>query len=71
MAVGPGQMQIGEALAAARARAGIELAEAEERTKIRARYLRALENESWDELPSHAYAKGYLRSYAELLGIDA
>jgi hypothetical protein len=64
-------MRIGEALSAARARAGIELAGAEERTKIRARYLRALENESWDELPSHAYAKGYLRSYAELLGIDA
>ena len=69
--VGPGQMQIGEALASARVRAGLEIADVEQRTKIRARYLRALENEAWEELPTPAYAKGYLRSYADLLGLDA
>jgi cytoskeleton protein RodZ len=85
-AIGPGEMRIGaavvggrsraslslaEALAGARSRAGLELAEVEARTKIRGRYLRALEAEAWDDLPSHAYAKGYLRSYAELLELDA
>ena len=64
-------MRIGAALAAARERAGLDLAEVEQRTKIRAKYLQALEDEAWQELPSGAYAKGYLRSYAELLGLDA
>jgi cytoskeleton protein RodZ len=66
-----GEMPIGEVLEAARVRAGLDLAAVEERTKIRARYLRALEDERWDELPSTAYGKGFLRTYAELLGLDA
>lgn len=64
-------MRIGEVLVGARERAGLDLAEVEERTKIRGKYLRALEHEEWDELPSGAYAKGFLRSYARLLGLDA
>lgn len=67
----PGEIRIGAALATARARAGLEIAEVEQRTKIRARYLRALEDERWAELPSAAYAKGFLRTYAGLLGLDA
>lgn len=67
----PGEIRIGAALAAARARAGLEIADVEERTKIRARYLRALEEERWAELPSSAYAKGFLRTYADLLDLDA
>jgi cytoskeleton protein RodZ len=65
-----GEMPIGEVLKAARVRAGLDLAAVEERTKIRVRYLRALEEERWDELPSTAYGKGFLRTYAELLGLD-
>jgi cytoskeletal protein RodZ len=71
---GPGdsdRMRIGDVLKQARTRQGIEIREVEERTKIRTKYLRALESEDWDVLPSPAYAKGFLRTYAQLLGIDA
>jgi hypothetical protein len=67
----PGEVRIGTALAEARARAGLELAALEERTKVRAKYLRALEAEQWEELPSTAHAKGFLRTYADALGLDA
>jgi cytoskeleton protein RodZ len=64
-------MRIGEVLKRTRTREGLEIAEVEERTKIRTKYLRALENEEWDVLPNPAYARGFLRTYAELLGLDA
>ena len=64
-------MRIGPVLEQARSRAGLEIADVEEQTKIRAKYLRALESEDWGELPSSAYAKGFLRTYAQLLGLDA
>lgn len=61
---------IGQSLREARARLGMEVAEAEERTKIRAKYLRALENEDWDVLPGSAYIRGFLRTYGGILGLD-
>lgn len=61
---------IGGALKEARRRAGIDIREAEDRTKIRARYLRALEAEDWEALPAPAYVRGFLRTYGDLLGID-
>ncbi len=64
-------MRIGEVLKSTRTRQGIEMREVEERTKIRTKYLRALESEDWDVLPNPAYAKGFLRTYAQLLGLDA
>jgi transcriptional regulator with XRE-family HTH domain len=64
-------LRIGEALEGARTRRGLGLEEAAERTKIRAKYLRALEAEDWEKLPSTAYAKGFLRTYGRLLGLDA
>jgi hypothetical protein len=68
---GPGQdLQIGNALKEARRRAGLDIRTVEERTKIRTRYLRALEAEEWDALPGHAYVKGFLRTYSNLLGLD-
>ena len=69
--VAPGQLRIGDALIAARARADLDLTQVEERTKIRQKYLRALEEENWDELPSASHAKGFLGTYAQLLGLDA
>ena len=66
----PGEMRIGEVLKQARARSGMDIRAAEEQTKIRVKYLRALEDEEWDALPSAAYAKGFLRTYAQLLGLD-
>ena len=61
---------IGETLRQARLARGIELAHVEERTKIRVRYLRALEAEDWEALPGDAYARGFLRTYGDFLGLD-
>lgn len=63
--------QIGPTLARAREEQGLSIHELQERTKIRGRYLRALEAEAWEALPSAAYAKGFLRTYAGELGLDA
>jgi hypothetical protein len=62
--------EIGNSLREARTRRGIEFAQAEQATKIRGKYLRALEDERFDLLPSETYVKGFLRNYAEYLGLD-
>lgn len=51
-------------------RAKIDINEVEARTKIRAKYLRAIENEEWDLLPGEVYVKSFLRTYGEYLGLD-
>jgi cytoskeleton protein RodZ len=51
-------------------RARIDITEVETRTKIRAKYLRAIENEEWDLLPGEVYVKSFLRTYGEFLGLD-
>jgi cytoskeleton protein RodZ len=62
---------IGATLREARMRARIDVSEVEAETKIRAKYLRALENEEWDLLPGPTYVKSFLRTYAEALDLDA
>src|SRR5208283_1299091 len=62
--------EIGETLREARMRARIDVSEIEAKTKIRAKYLRALENEEWGLLPGPTYAKSFLREYAQALGVD-
>jgi cytoskeleton protein RodZ len=62
---------IGTTLREARMRARIDISEVETRTKIRAKYLRAIENEEWDLLPGPVYVKSFLRTYAEYLGLDS
>src|SRR4051812_7925580 len=62
--------EIGQSLREARMRARIDISELEAETKIRAKYLRALENEEWDLLPGRTYVKSFLRSYADALGLD-
>ena len=49
----------------------VDVHEVEETTKIRAKYLRALENEEWALLPGQAYVKSFLRTYADYLGLDS
>ncbi|MEW6447309.1 MAG: RodZ domain-containing protein [Bacillota bacterium] len=63
-------MGIGERLAQARQTKGISIEKAEEVTKIRAKFLRALEDEEFGLLPGRVYAKAFLRSYARYLGLD-
>jgi hypothetical protein len=62
--------EIGSSLREARMRHGYELPEVEAATKIRTKYLKALEDEQFDVLPAQTYIKGFLRSYAEFLGLD-
>ena len=63
--------EIGATLREARMRQRIDISEIEARTKIRAKYLRALENEEWDLLPGPTFVKSFLRTYAETLELDA
>ncbi len=51
-------------------RAHIDITEVETKTKIRAKYLRAIENEEWDLLPGPIYVKSFLKTYGECLGLD-
>jgi cytoskeleton protein RodZ len=62
--------EIGETLREARMRARIDVSEIEAKTKIRAKYLRALENEEWGLLPGPTFVKSFLRTYAQALGLD-
>ena len=48
---------------------GLSYAQISERTKLRPHFLEALENEEWDHLPSPAFVKGFIRSYARALGL--
>jgi cytoskeleton protein RodZ len=62
--------EIGNSLREARLRQGYELPRVEADTKVRAKYLRALEEEHFEVLPGETYVKGFLRTYAEYLGLD-
>jgi cytoskeleton protein RodZ len=62
--------EIGATLREARMHARIDVSEIEAQTKIRAKYLRALENEEWGLLPGPTFVKSFLRTYAQALGLD-
>lgn len=63
--------EVSQALREARARRGLELSEVERITKIRSKYLLAMEEDHWSELPGAAYARGFLATYAQVLGLDS
>ncbi len=62
--------ELGQMLRETRESMGISLAEAEEATKIRKKYLQALEDGNYDVLPPAVYVRGFLRTYATYLGLD-
>lgn len=62
--------EIGSSLREARTRRGLELDAVQRALRIRRRYLEALENDRFDQLPGEVYARGFLREYAEFLGLD-
>ncbi|HEY7258548.1 MAG TPA: RodZ domain-containing protein [Gaiellales bacterium] len=62
--------EIGPALREARERRGLGFGDVEAETAIRSRYIRALEEEQFHVLPGATYTKGFLRAYAEYLGLD-
>src|SRR5437899_8495198 len=61
---------IGDSLREARNRRGLSAADVQKGIRIRERYLTALEEERWELLPGDAYTKGFLRTYADFLGLD-
>ncbi|HHP50532.1 MAG TPA: helix-turn-helix domain-containing protein, partial [Moorella mulderi] len=62
--------KLGDVLRSAREAKGFTLEEVEEATKIRQKYLKALEEGDYSSLPGRAYALGFARSYARYLGLD-
>jgi hypothetical protein len=62
--------EIGNSLREARLRQGLEYVDIEQQTKIRSKYLKALEDEHFEVLPAPTYVKGFLRNYADALGLD-
>ncbi len=67
---GPPEGKIGLVLERARKDRGLSLEEAERATKIRKRYLIGLENDDYTVLPDAVYARGFLKTYANFLGLD-
>ncbi|MBO8167707.1 MAG: helix-turn-helix domain-containing protein [Thermoanaerobacteraceae bacterium] len=63
--------QIGELLTRIRKKKDLTLRDVEQATKIRIKYLQALENEDYDEIPGEVYVIGFLRTYCRFLGLDA
>ncbi|HEX6455279.1 MAG TPA: helix-turn-helix transcriptional regulator [Solirubrobacterales bacterium] len=61
---------VGTKLREARTRHKLSLAEVETATKIRCRYLQAIENDDWDQLPGETYARAFIRTYGRFLGLD-
>jgi len=62
--------EIGSSLREARTRRKLELSQIEQDTRIRSKYLAALEDDRFEVLPGSAYTKGFLRTYADYLGLD-
>jgi cytoskeletal protein RodZ len=69
--VGSAVIEIGASLTHARIRRRIDLAEAAKETRLRERYLHALEQEEFDQLPPGSYRRAFLRTYASFLDLDA
>lgn len=65
-----GTRDIGAALARARREKGLSLKDVENATKIRTRYLQGLEQEDFSALPDPVYVRGFLKTYANFLGLD-
>src|SRR4051794_19789874 len=63
--------EIGQTLRETRMRNRVDITEVEAGAKIRAKYLRGLENEEWGLLPGPTFVQTFLRSYAEYLGLDS
>ena len=64
-------IEIGASLTQARIRLGLEISDAAKETRLREHYLRALEKEEFDQLPTGSYGRAFLRTYAVFLDLDA
>jgi cytoskeleton protein RodZ len=64
------EITLGSLLKTSREDRHIDLDAVVKETKVRRHYLEALENEEWEKLPSQVFVRGFVRSYAEFLGLD-
>ena len=64
------EISIGETLSKARIKRGISVKDAEKNIKIRSKYLSAIENNDYEQIPGQAYVLGFIKSYAGYLGLD-
>lgn len=64
------EQSIGDKLKRSRIRQKITVAEVEEATKIRAKFILALESDSWEQIPSEVYGRGYLERYVQFLHME-
>src|SRR5680860_535973 len=64
-------VEIGEKLREARTRRGLSIKDVEDGTKIRSKYLQALEEDDFESIPGPTFVKGFMRTYAEFLYLDA
>lgn len=62
---------VGQLLKSAREKHGLKLEDVEQHTRIRKRYLEALEQDKYDQLPAATYARGFIQNYASFLGLPA
>ena len=62
--------ELGSTLRQAREALGLSLEQVQEATKIRGPYLQALEEEAFEALPAAVYVRGFLKNYAQFLGLD-
>lgn len=62
---------VGEILRGVRLEKNLTLEKIEESTKIRKKFLQALEENNWQKLPSITYSRGFIKNYAEFLGLDS
>jgi cytoskeletal protein RodZ len=62
---------VGSLLRDARQKKGILLEDVEKATRIRRKFLEAIENDDYELIPSPAYAKGFVKNYSEFLGLDS
>ncbi len=65
------EISIGETLSKARIKRGISVKDVEKNIKIRSKYLSAIENNDYEQIPGQAYVLGFIKSYAGYLGLDA
>lgn len=61
---------VGYRLKKARQRGGLTLDQAEEETKVRIKYLQAIESDNWRIFPNRVYVLGFIRRYARFVGYD-
>ena len=62
---------VGEMLRESREEKSLRLEDVEQATKIRLKFLKAIENDDFRLLPSLSYAKGFVKNYSEFLGMDS